>query len=125
MFLKDKTALVTGSTSGIGLAYAKALAAQGANLIIHGFGDKDEIEKERQGLEKTSGAKVTYSDADLTKVDQIEAMIRTAKKDFGNVDILINNAGVQHVEAVEDFPVAKWDLIIARPFIQPGCCSPI
>lgn len=113
MFLKDKTALVTGSTSGIGLAYAKALAAQGANLIINGFGDKDEIEKERQGLEKTSGAKVAYSDADLTKVDAIETMIKTAKKDFGGVDILINNAGVQHVAPVEDFPVAKWDLIIA------------
>lgn len=113
MFLKGKTALVTGSTSGIGLAYAKALAAEGANLVINGFGDADAIETERKGLEALSGAGATYSGHDLTKVDQIEAMMADAAKSFGGVDILINNAGVQHVSPVEEFPLDKWDLIIA------------
>ncbi len=113
MFLTGKTALVTGSTSGIGLAYAKALAAQGANVVINGFGDAAAIEAERVGLEALSGAKAHYSDADLTKVDAIEAMMKTVGDAFGGVDILINNAGVQHVAPVDEFPVAKWDLIIA------------
>lgn len=113
MFLTGKTALVTGSTSGIGLAYAKALAAEGANLVINGFGDADAIEKERLGLEKLSSAKAIYSDADMTKVDAIEAMMKTVADTFGGVDILINNAGVQHVAPVEEFPVDKWNLIIA------------
>lgn len=113
MFLKGKTALVTGSTSGIGLAYAKALAAEGANLVINGFGDADAIEKERAGLEQTSGGKAIYSGHDLTKVDQIEAMMADAAAAFGGVDILINNAGIQHVSPVEEFPLDKWDLIIA------------
>jgi 3-hydroxybutyrate dehydrogenase len=113
MFLTGKTALITGSTSGIGLAYAKALAAEGANIVINGFGDKDAIETERLNLEKLSGAKAIYSDADLTKVDAIEGMMKTAADAFGGVDILINNAGMQHVSPVEDFPVDKWDLIIA------------
>ena len=111
--LNGKTALITGSTSGIGLAYAKALAGEGANIVINGFGDKDAIEKERTGLEALSGAKALYSDHDLTKVDQIEAMMKQAADAFGGVDILINNAGMQHVAPVEDFPVQKWDLIIA------------
>jgi 3-hydroxybutyrate dehydrogenase len=111
--LNGKTALITGSTSGIGLAYAKALAGEGANIVINGFGDKDAIEKERTGLEALSGAKALYSDHDLTKVDQIEAMMKQAADAFGGVDILINNAGMQHVAPVEDFPVEKWDLIIA------------
>ena len=113
MFLTGKTALVTGSTSGIGLAYAKALAAEGANLIINGFGDAAAVEAERAGLETLSGAKAMYSDADLTKVDAIEAMMAAAVDRFGSVDILINNAGVQHVAPVDEFPIDKWDLIIA------------
>tara|TARA_R110000787_G_scaffold285769_1_gene402278 strand:+ start:438 stop:1223 length:786 start_codon:yes stop_codon:yes gene_type:complete len=113
MTLKGKTALVTGSTSGIGLAYAKALAGQGANVVINGFGDADAIEQERAGLEKLSGAKAIYSGHDLTKVEEIEKMMQEAAKSFGGVDILINNAGVQHVAPVEDFPVDKWNLIIA------------
>ena len=113
MFLTGKTALVTGSTSGIGLAYAKAFAAEGANLVINGFGDAAAIEKERAALEATSGGKALYSGHDLTKPDQIEAMMAEAADAFGGVDILVNNAGIQHVAPVEDFPVDKWDLIIA------------
>jgi 3-hydroxybutyrate dehydrogenase len=113
MFLKGKTALITGSTSGIGLAYAKALAAEGANVVINGFGDADAIEAERKALEAASGARALYSGHDLTKVDQIEAMMTEAAAAFGGVDILINNAGVQHVAPVEEFPVDKWNLIIA------------
>jgi len=113
MILKGKTALVTGSTSGIGLAYAKALAAEGANVIINGFGDADAIEAERKALESISGARALYSDADLTKIDAIEAMMAAAAQAFGGVDILINNAGMQHVAPVEEFPVDKWNLIIA------------
>jgi 3-hydroxybutyrate dehydrogenase len=113
MFLKGKTALVTGSTSGIGLAYAQALAGAGANVMINGFGDAAAIEKERSGIEAAHGVKAAYSGADLTKVDEIEAMMKAAADTFGGVDILINNAGMQHVAPVEQFPVDKWDLIIA------------
>ena len=113
MTLQGKTALVTGSTSGIGLAYAKALAAQGVNLVINGFGDADAIEKERLALEATSGAKAIYSGHDLTKAEEIEAMMKAAADAFGGVDILINNAGTQHVAPIEEFPVDKWNLIIA------------
>ncbi|WP_340315119.1 3-hydroxybutyrate dehydrogenase [Rhizorhabdus argentea] len=113
MFLKGKTALITGSTSGIGLAYAKAIAGEGANVVINGFGDAAAIEEERKGLEVLSGARALYSGHDLSKTDQIEAMMAEAAAAFGGVDILINNAGVQHVAPIEDFPVDKWDLIIA------------
>ncbi|MFD1105500.1 3-hydroxybutyrate dehydrogenase [Sphingobium olei] len=111
--LAGKTALITGSTSGIGLAYAKALAGEGANVVINGFGDAAAIEKERVGLESLSGAAARYSGHDLTKVDQIEAMMKEAAEAFGGIDILINNAGMQHVAPVEEFPLDKWDLIIA------------
>ena len=111
--LAGKTALITGSTSGIGLAYAKLLAGEGANVVINGFGDADAIEKERLELESLSGAKALYSGHDLTKADEIEAMMAQAAEAFGGVDILINNAGTQHVSPVEDFPVDKWNLIIA------------
>jgi 3-hydroxybutyrate dehydrogenase len=113
MFLNGKTALITGSTSGIGLAYAKALAAEGVNLVINGFGDAAAIEVERLGLEAISGARAVYSDADLTKVDAIEAMMAMAADSFGGIDILINNAGMQHVAPVDQFPIDKWNLIIA------------
>ncbi|TNE44901.1 MAG: 3-hydroxybutyrate dehydrogenase [Sphingomonadales bacterium] len=111
--LAGKTALITGSTSGIGLAYAKTLAEAGANVVINGFGDKDAIEQERQGLEAASGAKAIYLGHDLTKVEEIEAMMNEAASVFGGVDILINNAGMQHVAPVEEFPLDKWNLIIA------------
>ncbi|WP_294266217.1 3-hydroxybutyrate dehydrogenase [uncultured Sphingomonas sp.] len=113
MFLKGKTAIVTGSTSGIGLAYAKALAAEGASVVINGFGDADAIEKERAALEETSGAKALYDAADMTKPDQIAAMVQRAHDELGGPDIVINNAGVQHVSKIEDFPIDKWDAIIA------------
>jgi 3-hydroxybutyrate dehydrogenase len=113
MFLKDKTALVTGSTSGIGLACARALAAEGANVILNGFGDLTEIERLRAELEASSGGGASYSNADLTSIEAIEAMMRDAADRFGGVDILVNNAGVQHVAPVDQFPIEKWNLIIA------------
>ncbi len=111
--LSGKTALVTGSTSGIGLAIAKALAEQGASIVINGFGDAAAIETERAALAATSGAAALYSDADLTKADAIEAMMAMVASETGGVDILINNAGMQHVAPIDDFPVDKWELIIA------------
>jgi len=113
MHLKGKTALVTGSTSGIGLGIAKALATEGANIIINGFGDADAIETERAGLERLNGAKAVYDSADLTKADEIGEMFARADKDLGGVDILVNNAGTQFVSPIEDFPPEKWDLILA------------
>ena len=113
MFLKGKSAVITGSTSGIGLGYAKALAAEGASVTINGFGDAAAIETERKALEAASGAGAAYSAADMTKPEEIAAMIADAHKAFGAVDILINNAGIQHVAPVEEFPLDKWDAIIA------------
>jgi 3-hydroxybutyrate dehydrogenase len=113
MTLKSKSAVVTGSTSGIGLAIARALAAEGANVMINGFGDAAEIEKERAGIETEFGVKAIYSPADMTRPDQIAAMIADAENTFGAVDILVNNAGIQHVDPIEDFPVEKWDQILA------------
>ena len=111
--LKGKTALVTGSTSGIGLAIARAVAKDGANVMINGFGDKDAIEKERAGLEKEFGIKARYSPADMTKPAEITEMVRATQKDFSSLDVLVNNAGIQHVANIEDFPTEKWDAIIA------------
>jgi len=111
--LKGKNAVVTGSTSGIGLAIARALAQDGANVMINGFGDKAAIEKERAGIEKDFGVKAVYSPADMTKPAEIADMIATAEKTFGSVDVLVNNAGIQHVAPIEEFPIEKWDQIIA------------
>ena len=113
MHLKGKTALVTGSTSGIGLGIAKALAAAGADIIINGFGDEGAIEAERAALAALNGGKSAYDGADLTKPDAIAEMFERADSDMGGVDILVNNAGTQFVSPVEDFPVEKWDLILA------------
>src|SRR6187401_2193944 len=111
--LKGKTALVTGSTSGIGLATARALAQDGANIMINGFGDKAQIEKIRTEIEKEFGVKARYSPADMSKPAEIVEMIRTTEKEFGTLDVLVNNAGIQHVANIEDFPIEKWDAIIA------------
>ena len=111
--LSGKTALVTGSTSGIGLATARAFAAEGANVVINGFGDKAAIEAERAGLEKEFDIKATYSPADMSKPAEIAEMIATAEKTFGSLDVFVNNAGIQHVANIEDFPPEKWDAVIA------------
>ena len=113
MSLAGKTALVTGSTSGIGLGIAKALARDGANLVLNGLGDPHEIETLRATLAATHGVKVIYSNADMSKANSIEAMMKAAQAQFGGVDILVNNAGIQHVAPVEEFPLDKWDAIIA------------
>lgn len=107
--LANKTALVTGSTSGIGLGIAKALARQGANIVLNGFGDIEGPKAEIAAL----GAKVAYHGADMSKPAEIEAMMAFAAATFGQVDILVNNAGIQHVARVENFPVERWDAIIA------------
>ena len=111
--LKGKNAVVTGSTSGIGLAIARALAEQGANVTINGFGAADDIENERAGIEKQFGVKAAYAPADMTKPAEIAAMIAEAERRMGSLDILVNNAGIQFVSPIEEFPVEKWDAIIA------------
>jgi 3-hydroxybutyrate dehydrogenase len=111
--LNGKTALVTGSTSGIGLGIAKAMAKQGANVILNGFGDAAGPQAEVAALSSASGGKVGYHGADMGKSAEIEAMMAYAAQEFGGVDILVNNAGIQHVAATEDFPVDKWDAVIA------------
>jgi 3-hydroxybutyrate dehydrogenase len=108
----SRTAVITGSTSGIGLGIARALAGSGASVVLNGFGDKAEIEKIRAGIESEFAVKALYSPADMTKPAEIAAMIATAERTFGGVDILVNNAGVQHVSPIEDFPIEKWDQII-------------
>jgi 3-hydroxybutyrate dehydrogenase len=111
--LKGKTALVTGSTSGIGLAIARALAAEGVHVMLNGFGDKAAIEAERAGLEKEFGVTARYSGADMSKPAEIAAMIAATEKEFGSLDVLVNNAGIQFVANIEDFPIEKWDAVIA------------
>ena len=111
--LAGKTALVTGSTSGIGLGIAKALAAKGADVVLSGLASDDDVEALKKDFTDQFGVKVGFSGANLTQADAIEGMMGYVTRDFGGVDILVNNAGVQHVSRIEDFPVAKWDLILA------------
>ncbi|UPT75672.1 MAG: 3-hydroxybutyrate dehydrogenase [Elusimicrobiota bacterium] len=111
--LKGKTAVVTGSTGGIGLGIAQALAAQGAEVMLNGFGDRKEIESLRQGIERLSGAKAAYHEADMSKPAEVAALVLDAERIFGKVDILVNNAGIQFVAPIEDFPADKWDLVLA------------
>jgi 3-hydroxybutyrate dehydrogenase len=113
MSFKSKTALVTGSTSGIGLAIARAFAAEGANIVINGFGKPEQIETARTAIESDFGVRAHYSAADMSKADQIQAMVKEAEGMFGSVDILVNNAGIQFVSPIEEFPGEKWDQIIA------------
>ena len=111
--LRGRTAIVTGSTSGIGLGIARAFAAAGANLVLSGLGNMREIEKLRQSMAEEFGIEVLYSPADMRKGREVESMVREIEEETGSVDILVNNAGIQHVAAVEDFPPEKWDDIIA------------
>ncbi|WFU82489.1 3-hydroxybutyrate dehydrogenase [Bradyrhizobium sp. CIAT3101] len=110
--LKGKVAVVTGSTSGIGLAYARAFAGAGADVVLNGIGAPDEVEKERAAIESEFGVKAVYSPADMAKPDEIPELVALAENAFGSVDILVNNAGVQHVAPIEEFPADKWDAII-------------
>ena len=108
-----RTALVTGSTSGIGRGIATALARQGHNIVLNGFGDAAEIEALRLQLQTEHGVQVRYSGADLSQLDQIETMMKTAIDEFGGIDVLVNNAGIQFVAPVDEFPVEKWNAILA------------
>ena len=108
-----RSALVTGSTSGIGLAIASELAAQGMNIVLNGFGDAAEIEGLRERIAREHGVEVHYDGADMSRQDQIEAMMARAAERFGGVDVLVNNAGIQHVAPVDEFPVEKWLAILA------------
>ena len=127
--LRGKTAVVTGSTSGIGRGIARALAVKGANLVINGFGDSARIEQDCTELQDDFGIETMYHDADLTRVDEIEALVETARERFGGIDILVNNAGVQHVAPIAEFPVEKWDLIIglnlSAAFHTTRLCVPL
>jgi 3-hydroxybutyrate dehydrogenase len=111
--LKGKNALVTGSTSGIGLAIARGLAKAGANIMLNGLGDANEIESLRAQLASKFGVDTAFSPADMTRPDAIAAMVGEAESRFGSLDILVNNAGIQHVANIEDFPVERWDAVIA------------
>jgi 3-hydroxybutyrate dehydrogenase len=111
--LKQKSAIVTGSTSGIGLGIARAFAENGADVMLNGFGNADEIEFTRAELQRTYDVRVRYSSADMSRPDQIRAMAAQATREFGRVDIVVNNAGIQHVAPVDEFPDEKWDAIVA------------
>jgi 3-hydroxybutyrate dehydrogenase len=111
--LRDKSAIVTGSTSGIGLGIARAFAAQGAHVMLNGFGDAAEIEALRAQLQREFGVQVRYSGADMSRPEQIRDLAALAAAEFGKVDIVVNNAGIQHVAPVDEFPDAKWDAVLA------------
>ncbi|MEP7084770.1 MAG: 3-hydroxybutyrate dehydrogenase, partial [Betaproteobacteria bacterium] len=111
--LQGKAAIVTGSTSGIGLGIAEGLAAAGVDIVLNGFGDASDIERIRSGLVAKHGVRVLHSPADMSKTADIEAMIALASSEFGRLDILVNNAGIQHVAPIDEFPLDKWDAIIA------------
>ena len=111
--LKQKSAVVTGSTSGIGLGIARAMAQSGADVMLNGFGEAQAIEFMRAELQRQYGVKVRYSSADMSRPDQIRAMVELARAEFGKVDIIVNNAGIQHVAPVEEFPDDKWDAVLA------------
>jgi len=111
--LKQKSAIVTGSTSGIGLGIARAFAAAGADVLLNGFGNADEIEYTRAEMQRTHNVKVRHSGADMSQPEQIRAMAALAEREFGKVDIVVNNAGIQHVAPIEEFPEARWDAIVA------------
>lgn len=111
--MKDRTVVVTGSTSGIGAALAEAFAAAGSNLVLNGLGDTAEIEAARQGLAQRYGVEVRYLGADMTRSEEIADLIAATEREFGAVDVLVNNAGVQHTDRIEDFPPEKWDALIA------------
>jgi 3-hydroxybutyrate dehydrogenase len=113
MQLNGKTAFVTGSTSGIGLGIAQKLAASGANIVLNGFGDKDAIEQTRSDLARQHNVGVVYSPANMAKHEEIEEAVEMVDKEFGGVDIMVNNAGIQYVAPVDEFPIEKWDSIIA------------
>lgn len=113
MFLKGKSAIVTGSTSGIGLAIARALAAEGAAVMLNGFGEADAIERARGEIAEASGAAALHDGADMTKPDEIARMVARAADEIGGPDIVVNNAGIQYVSPVADFPAEKWDAILA------------
>ena len=111
--LKGQVAVITGSTSGIGLALARAVAAGGGDVVLNGLGDPAEIERTRADLEAASGVRVLYHPADMTRSEEIADMIAFAERELGRLDILVNNAGIQHVESVENFPTDQWEKIIA------------
>ncbi len=111
--LANKVALVTGSTSGIGLGIAKALAAQGADIMLNGFGDAELIKGLMNEISQRFGVRVLHHGADMSKPSEIEDMIRATESKLGRIDVLVNNAGIQHVAAVEEFPVERWDAVIA------------
>jgi 3-hydroxybutyrate dehydrogenase len=113
MTLKTRNAIVTGSTSGIGLSIARAFAKEGANVVLNGFGDAAAIDAERAAIVKEFGVKAFYSGADMSKPAEIRAMVKEVEEKLGSVDILVNNAGIQHVAPIEEFPIETWNLIIA------------
>lgn len=113
MSLKSKSAIITGSTSGIGLGIAHALAANGVNVVLNGFGGRSEIDEERKEIEKKYQVKALYLQADMSAPDQIRKMVSDAENAFGSIDILVNNAGIQHVQTIEEFPEDKWNAIIS------------